>query len=352
MKKISIILAMCAVALGFSSCKQEDEPKFHTPTSFTIATPALQNIEFATATDLTDAATFNLFCSQPDYGYSAICNYSAIVSLDPECPVEKVVDETTGAVTVKPVEGKSIALENVNPTSAAMSIKTFELGVALLNLGGIVNDPDAYATSQFAAGPVKCYFRALCSINGIDNSAIASNNVVSYNAVKVQYAEKKAAWIYIVGDVQNPETGVVDGFKGPSMANYDHYYNNFRLEEPQEMIGQKIYVGKFNLNPKSDDPDLSNVDATSQFRFFTELLGWTATASLGSAEADFYVLPIADKFDAGYSGDVVAQGLGNWGVWVSELTPMTVVVDQVQLKIHVKEGFHDVTFVGRDPQFN
>ena len=31
---------------------------------------------------------------------------------------------------------------------------------------------------------------------------------------------------------------------------------------------------------------------------------------------------------------------------------MTVVVDEVQLKIYVKEGFHDVTFVGRDPQFN
>lgn len=352
MKKISIILASAAVALGFSSCSQEDEPQFHQPTSFSIATPALQNVEFATSSEMTDDATFNLFCTQPDYGYSAICKYSAIVSLDPECPVERVVDEETGAVSIVPVAGKSEALENVNPTSAAMAIKTFDLGVAALKLGGIVNDPDAYAASSFATTPVKCYFRAVCSIDGIANSAIASDNVVSYNAVKVQYAEKKAAWIYIVGDVQNPETGVIDGFKGPSMANYDHYYNNFRLEEPTEMIGQKIYVGQFNLNPKSDDPDLSNVDATSQFRFFTQLLGWTNTASLSSAEADFYVLPISDKFDAGYSGDVVAQGLGNWGVWVSELTPMTVVVDEVQLKIHVKEGFHDVTFVGRDPQFN
>lgn len=343
---------MAAVALGFSSCKQEENPKFHAPTEFTISTPALQNVEFATSQEMTDGATFNLFCTQPDYGYSAICNYSAIVSLDPECPVEEIIDEETGVKTVQPVDGKSILLENQNPTSAAMSIKTFDLGVALLKLGGIVNEPDKYAGSQFDQGPVKCYFRAFCEIPSIENSQIASTNVVSYNAVKVTYAEKKAAWIYICGNVQNPDTGVVDDFKGPSVANYDHYYNNFRLEEPQEMIGQKIYVGKFNINPKSATPDLTNVDDTSQFRFFTELLGWVNTASLGSNEADFFVLPIADKFAAGYDGEIVAQGLGNWGVWVTELTPMTVVVDQVQLKIYVKEGFHNVTFVGRDPSFD
>lgn len=342
---------MAAVALGFSSCKQEDDPRFHEPTTFTISEPALQNVEFATANDMTDAATFNLFCTQPDYGYSAVCNYSAIVSLDPECPVEEIIDEETGIKTVQAVAGKSVLLENQTPTSAGMAIKTFDLGIALLNLGGIVNDADAYAASDFAKGPVKCYFRALCEIPGVANSQIASTNTVSYNAVRVTYAEKKAAWIYICGNVANPETKVEDNFKGPSAANFDHYYDNFRLEEPQDQIGNKLFVGKFNLVPKSDAPDLSNVDATSQFRFFTELLGWVNTASLGSAEGDFYVLPVADKFEAGYSGDIVPQGLGNWGVWVSELTPMTIVVDQVQNKIHIKKGFHDVTFVGRDPEF-
>ena len=199
---------------------------------------------------------------------------------------------------------------------------------------------------------MKCYFRALCEIEGIANSQIASANTVSYNAVRVMYAEKKAAWIYICGDVSNPDTKVADGFKGPSMANFEHYYNNFRLIEPDDQIGTKLFVGKFNLDPKSDAPDLGNVDDTSQFRFFSELLGWTNTASLGSAEGDFYVLPIADKFAAGFDGDIVLQGLGNWGVWVSEQTPMTIVVDLVQNKLYVKEGFHDVTFVGRNPEFN
>ncbi|MBD5305762.1 MAG: hypothetical protein HDS12_05695 [Bacteroides sp.] len=352
MKKISIILGLAAVALGFTSCKQEENPKYHQPTDFIISTPAMQNIAFETESEMTSNETFNLFCSQPDYGYAAICNYSAVVSLDPECPVERVVDEETGAVTIQAVEGKSVLLDNQNPTSAAMAIKTYDLGIAMLNLGGIYNDRDDYNASDFAKGTVKAYFRAVCQIDGIDNSAIASTNVVSYNAVKVAYAEKVAGWIYICGNVQNPDTGVVDDFKGPSVANYDWYYNNFRLIEPESMIGQKLYVGQFNIAPKSPTPDLGNVDDTSQFRFFTELLGWTNTASLGSAEADFYVLPISDKFAAGFDGDIVNQGLGNWGVWVSDYTPMTVVVDVPSLKIYIKEGFHEVSFVGRNPEFN
>ena len=117
------------------------------------------------------------------------------------------------------------------------------------------------------------------------------------------------------------------------------------------MIGQKIYVGQFNLAAKGGDPN--NVDDCSQFRFFTELLGWVNTASYGSNEADFYVLPITDKVEAGYmGGEVIAQGLGNWGIFSDVNEPFTVVVDIAQLKIFIKLGLHDVTFVGRDPEFN
>ena len=95
-----------------------------------------------------------------------------------------------------------------------------------------------------------------------------------------------------------------------------------------------------------------NPDACAQFRFFTELLGWVADASLGSNEADFFCLNITDKWEAGFSGDIITPGLGNWGVFVTEATPVTIVVDQVNLKVYVKEGVHEVTFVGRDPEFN
>lgn len=333
MKKISIIMAMAAVALGFSSCKQEDEPQYHDPTTFTIATPALQDVEFETSSDMTDNATFNLFCSQPDYGYSAICKYSALVSLDPEAPIENWIN-----------------LENINPTSAAMSIKTFELGAAACRLLGITSQEE-FDSSVYATEPVKCYFRAVCEIPGIQGSEIVSQNYVSYNKVKLVYAEKKAGWIYVCGDVQNIETGVTNGFLAPSVSNLASYDENFRLYEPNDMIGEKIYVGQFNLAAKGGGAD--NVDNCSQFRFFTELLGWVNTASYGSNEADFYVLPITDKVEAGYmGGEVVAQGLGNWGIYAEENEPFTVVVDIAQLKIYVKLGLHDVTFLGRDPEFN
>lgn len=334
---------MTALTFGLTSCEQESDPKYQDPTTFTIATPALQNQEFLCANEMTDAETFNLFCTQPDYGYSAVCEYSAIVSLDPECPTENL----------QAVTGKSIALENTLPNSAAMAIKTFELGVAVNQLLGIT-DEDDFNDKGIGDNTYKCYFRAVCEIPGIEGSRIVSKNVVSYNLVRVQYAEKKPAWIYIVGDVQNPETGVSDDFKGPSVANYDHYYNNFRLIEPTNMIGQKIYVGKFNVKPKKEDSSKSDEENCSQFRFFTDLLGWTAEASLGSNEADFYCLPITDKYQAGYTGDIVAPGLGNWGIWLCDKTdpqPVTIVVDQVNLKVFIKEGFHDVSFVGRDPEF-
>lgn len=329
---------MAAVALGFSSCKQEDEPKYQNPTTFTINTPALQNQEMLCSAEMTDAATFNLFCNQPDYGFSAICNYSAVVSLDENCPVEEAIE-----------------LENLNPTSAAMAIKTFELGAAVNKLLDVV-DYDDFVNRGIGDNFYKCYFRAICEIPGVEGSRIVSSNVVSYNLVKIQYAEKKPAWIYICGNVATPDGSVLqngnDGFLAPNAGNQAAYDEHWSLFEPQDMIGKKIYVGTFGLVPKTDAPDPENPDDCAQFRFFTQLAGWAPDYSLGSNEADFFCLKITDKVAAGYSGDIVDKGLGNWGIAVGVPTPVTIVVDQLNLKIYVKEGEHEVTFNDRTPEFN
>lgn len=334
MKKISILIPLAAMILGFSSCKQEDEPQFHVPTTFTVNTPALQNVEFETATDMTDPSTFNLFCSQPDYGYAAICNYSALVSLKEDCPEEEAIE-----------------IQSTNPTSASMSIKTYELGVAACKLAGAI-DEDTFASSDLAKGSVPLYFRAVCSIPGIENSRIVSDNVVSYNKVKVLFTVKSPAWIYICGNVANVDRTNEMSFLAPSSANEDEYKKDFALYEPAELIGEKVYVGQFYIVPKSDSPDVTNVDDTSQFRFFTALGGWSTEYSLGSNEADFFSLPISDKIEAGYTGDIVYQGLGNWGIWISDYTPVTIVVDETALKVYIKEGFHNVSFVGHNPSFD
>lgn len=324
---------MAAVALGLSSCKQEDEPKYHNPTVFTINTPALQNQEILTNGDMTDPATFNLFCSQPNYGYSAICNYSALVSLDPNAPLDKW-----------------IALPNETPTMAAMSIKLFDLGVAVNKLLGI-EDAEAFEQGGYGNNNYVCYFKAVCEIPSIEGSKIISSNTVSYNQVRIVYAEKKPGWIYILGDIQNPETGKTNGFEAPAMSNYDLYKNNFSLYEPEDMIGEKIYVGVFNMVPKEKNPDKSYEDNCSQFRFMTQLAGWKADFSYGSNEADFYCVSITDQYAAGFKGSVVAQGLGNWGIYTDEYVPVTIVFDLNGLKLYVREGVHNVSFTGRDPNF-
>jgi hypothetical protein len=336
MKKISIITAMAAMVFGFASCSQEDEPQYHNPTTFTVCVPGLQDQEFTCSDDLTDNATFNLFCSQPDYGYSAICSYSALVSLDPTCPVD---DDT-----------KTVAVEATNSSSAAMAIKTYELGVAVTKLAGYTSQEEFDADPN-AAGPYQVYMRAVCEIPSIEGSRIVSSNVVSYNNVKIKFAQKSPAWIYVCGYVNTLDNSVANDFLSPGTANLDTYMQYWRLFEPDDMIGEKIYVGQFNLSPRSENPDVTNPDDCASFRFFTDLAGWTTDYSMGSNEADFYTENITDKSQAGYTGDIVWQGLGNWGIAVGTPTPITIVVDQTNLKIYIKEGLYNVTFLGRDPSF-
>lgn len=333
---------MAAMVLGFSSCKQEDEPVYHAPTTFTVNEPALQNQVFRTKTDMTDKETFDLYCSQPDYGYSAICEYSALVSLNPDAPIE---------------EWK--ALPNENSSSAKMAIKTYELGVAINQLLNVENAADFDARNLYDQ-EFKCYFKAVCQIPGIEDSKIISSNTVTYNKVMINYAEKLPGWIFIVGDVSNIETGEAcsngKDWVTPSAGNYDAYKANWVLYEPNDMIGEKLYVGSFNLVPKTgveaDKFNEGNPDACAQFRFFTELKGWDdASVMYGSNEADFYCMPITDKWVAGFSGDMV-NGKGNWGIFVEEPKPVTIVVDIPGMKVWVKEGVHEVSFVGRDPEFN
>lgn len=343
MKKLMMASALgLMLTISFTSCEQNEDPKYKDPTTFTVNTPALQQQVLQTNGDLTSNETFNLFCSQPDYGFAAQCKYSALVSLDPTVPYS---DEDIAA-------RKSIALENTNPNSAAMSLKLFNLAVAANQMAGIA-DEDAYAKSEFAKGPVKLYFRAVCEIPGIEGSRIVSNNVVSYDKVNVIFALLKPGWIYICGDVSTLDGSASNGFLDPSAANFDAYVP-FRVYEPDDLAGQKLYVGHFLLNPKDNGGDTSNPDNASQFRFFTELLGWKPDASLGSHTNDFYVVPITDNVANGgtFNGEIISPGLGNWGIHCTEQTPFTVVVDVTGLNIYVVEGNKEVTFVGRTPQFN
>lgn len=335
---------MAALLLGAASCSQEENPKYHNPNadSFKINTPGLQDQALYTTGDMQDASTFNLFTSQPDYGFSGVCNYSAIVSLDPTCP-----DPTTP-------EGKekSFALPNENPTSAIMAIKTFELANALNKLLGIP-DQEAFDANQTVKQPLKAYFRAVCEIPGIEGSRVVTSNVTSYNNIHLVYAIKQPGWIYICGDVQTTggDDAVKNGFTGPAASAFD-FYKDFRLYEPEDMIGEKLYVGHFWLTPKSGTFNPTNPDDESQFRFFTELAGWSTDYSVGSNINDFYCenTELVDD-SVFYEGTLIMNGLGNWGISVAEPKEVTIVVDLTGLKCYFKLGDWDVTFSARTPSF-
>lgn len=343
MNKIIKTAAFGLLLAAMTGCSQNEDPKLHSADSstFTINTPALQDQVLVTVDDMTNPATFNLFASQPDYGMSLVCDYNALVSLDPECPAD---EESIKA-------GKTMVLKNQNSSSGAMAIKLFDLAVAANKLAGTTEEADYISKGTFAK-PVPLYFRATCEVPNVEGTYVVSKNVVSYNAVDVVYAVLKPGWIYIAGDVQTIDGSVANDFTAPAEAN-QALYDNFKLMEPEELAGEKLYVGQFKTTPKENGGDTSNPDNASQFRFFTELRGWVTDCSLGSNEADFYCMPLNDNLANGqvFQGEIVNQGLGNWGIFNTDPSEFTVVVDVTGLNVYVKLGLHDVTFNGRTPIF-
>ncbi len=361
MKKLSIFLAASTMVMGLASCSQEEDPKYKVPdaSTFTINTPAFQNVVVETTGDMENAATFNLYCSQPDYGYSAICEYSAIVGLTPDITLDDVNAD-------KDATPKAIQLTSLNPSSAEMSFKLYDLAVAMCKLYGIKDEADYAAKAP--KDPSKVYFKAVCSIPGVDGSQVVSHNAVSYNKVQIAYAVPKPGWIYVCGNIGSPDGsykmfGEDNSWVTPSAANLAEYNAHMQLLEPE--IGSKCYAGQFLYYQKpaasqSENP-VNPVDNYGQFRFFTALNGWSdPSVMVASAVEDFFCKDISGDFDASglYGNKDAVAGKGNWGWFVEsyEGQPVTLVVNVKTMKVWFQRGFYDVTLVkdGKgnwEPQF-
>ncbi len=257
MKKLSIFLACLAAMIGFTSCEQDRDPVLQTPTKFVLNTPAFQNQYYM----LAPGNTFELTCSQPDYGYSAVSQYSAEVSLTEDF-------------------AKYESLKTVT-TSARMVLDDDDLAVALCKLHGFDNE-ETY--QDLPAG--KIYLRAVAQLSGVDGSMIKSNPV-ALNYVKFYFALPQAGYIYLVG---SPE-----GWAGPVEGNADHYAK-WRLFEKSDEIGSKVYYGTFEM------------PATPMFRFYTALTGWDPD-SYGSQVDD---APVDVELVAGTAATPVVKGKGNF----------------------------------------
>jgi hypothetical protein len=236
-------------------------------------TPALQDQYL----ELTEDGTFELTCSQPDYGYSAITNYSVEVSLTENFAQYEVLTPT-------------------EPTVARMTLKDSDLAIALCNLYGFTSD-ETY--QDLPADRV--YFRTVAELSGVEGSQITSN-VVYLNKVKFYLAVATPGYIYLVG--------APEGWAGPTESNASHYAD-WRLYESNDAIGSKIYSGVFDIPAGS-----------AMFRFYTALTGWD-TDSYGSQVDDN---PIEFSIDGVFSNDLV-KGKGSFSFPDWPGGQMTIIVD-------------------------
>ena len=261
MKKLSILFASLLAVFAFSSCEEDTDPQYKAPTSFVLNTPPLAN----QLLELESGGTVNFSCSQPDYGYSAITQYSMEVALDEAFE-------------------KYESLESVDRTLAKMQIRQADLALAVCKLLGVESqddfDPEAIH---------KLYFRAVAQLTGVESSLIKSN-VVSLNQVKTYYAIQEPGFIYLVG--------APEGWAGPTESAAAHYAD-WRLFESSTAIGSKIYSGVFDIPA-----------GKAMFRFYTALTGWD-NDSYGT-QVDDNPIDVA-MVDGVYSGPMV-KGKGSFNI--------------------------------------
>ena len=280
--------------VGLTGCSEDTDPQYHNPTKFELNTPALQDQYY----ELTEGGQFHLYCSQPDYGYSAIAQYSVEVS------------RTEDFATFK-------TLVNKTPTKADMVYDDADLAVSLCELDGLTKD-DADKADEYNARPAsRVYFRAVCELSGVEGSRIVSN-VVYLDKVKGYFAVPVPGFIYLVGQ---PE-----GWAGPTAGNAAHY-EPWKLKEADNAIGSKIYSGVFDIPA-----------GQAMFRFYTALTGWDAD-SYGS-QADDSPIDVAFA-DGVYEGPIVkGKGSFNFPDWAGG--QMTIVVNLKEMTLQIFAGAQEV----------
>ncbi|MDE6484029.1 MAG: SusE domain-containing protein [Duncaniella sp.] len=299
MKKLSLIMAGVAAVFGLSSCDDDKEPVYTPPTAdteFILNEPALAN-ELIT---LTEESTIELTCSQPDYGFSAITQYSAEVSLD-----ENFTDF------------RSLACTGTG-TTARMSFKGKDIAMALCELHGWKSKDD-YENP----GPEKIYFRAIAELNGIEGSRCVSN-VVSYNNVQSYYAVLEAGRIYVVGDL------------GLSWAigSSPQEYIAARQVLNETAPGSNIFVGVVPFH-----------SGVNTFRFYVELGDWggdNALPSIGANGVDGECTTVNVSSEPLMTTAV--YGKGSWQTQADfEGGDVTLMFDKKQMTLTIIGGAAEIT---------
>lgn len=164
MKKLSIFFACLAAVFAFSSCEEDTEPRYQTPTEFELNASPYQDALI----ELQNTENIEITCSQPNYGYAAPAVYQVQVSLDNNWDAEAGFNAETQTLSSK-------------STLCKMAIDANELAVMICQLTGVVD------ASDVKSEPMAVYLRVVSSIAGIEDSQIYSNSIV-LNKVVPYYA--------------------------------------------------------------------------------------------------------------------------------------------------------------------
>lgn len=222
----------CAVAVcGFASCSDVTEPVYTKPdaSTFKINTPPLQNQYYG----LDENGQFEIALNgQPSYGFSAITQYRAEVSL---------TEDFASYETLTPVG---------TGTLSRMTFEDSDLATAMCVLHGYKTKED-YKDN----GEEKVYFRGVAFIEGIEDSYVKTSNVVSLNRVQGYFAIPVPGYIYVIGNY-------VGDWIVPDLEN-EQALKPYTLSEKDDAIGSRVYYGTIDFGENAP-----------LFRFYTALGSW------------------------------------------------------------------------------
>lgn len=173
MKKIYIIFLLLASLGMLWSCQEDEQVVLKHPDSFVLNVPKYASGIY----DLKNMETIEFTTSQPDYGFTAVANYSVEISLTEDFAKSDTLPGTY--------------------TSAKFNIQAADIALALMGLYGIVDE------NEFPTEPFPLYVRLISVLNSNNDGAVKSN-VIMLPRVKSYFALDPMVMpeeMYIIGNV-------------------------------------------------------------------------------------------------------------------------------------------------------
>lgn len=283
MKKISFLsVLMALLAVTFTGCKEDTEPRLQIPTNFVLNTPPMADqVYYLTCNedDGTSANTIVLTCTQPDYGLGCFPTYTVQLAKNAEDFVVYDNDREANAAMISTV-GMSFQ-------TARMEIGGVEFNNAVNALYGIADVAD------LPSEPLPVAVRVHAEVEHAPQSAIDSNVITLGGVMPFFYVPKEPAKLYLIGQ--------------PSGWNI----NNGEMYIEETEIGSKIFHGYLEIPAEQ-----------FEFRFYTKLGNWE-TNSVGSQIDDASIEIEIPDGDEGYRGAVFYDpkkteadkyGKGSWKI--------------------------------------